>query len=127
MLIFIVIVILLFIAGSFFFRQKNSYQDVSIEDAKMLVENNPYLVVIDASPYYAQGHILGAVNYYVGDGSLDEVIPKLDKNKEYLVYCHTNEASIEAAKKLAEAGLIVYRLDGGYQAWLEAEYPVEEP
>ena len=103
-----------------------SYIDVSPQEAKELIEKNPDLVVIDVSPFYSQGHIPGAVNYYVGDGSLDEAILQLDKNKVYLVYCHSDSASIEGAQKLVDAGFKnVYRLEGNYRAWVDAGYEVE--
>ncbi len=103
-----------------------SYVDVSPQEAKELIEKNPDLAIIDVSPYYSQGHIPGAVNYYVGDGSLDDAILLLDKNKLYLVYCHSDSASIEGAQKLVDAGFKnVYRLEGNYRAWVDAGYEVE--
>ena len=103
-----------------------SYTDVSPQEAKGLIDRNPDLVTIDVSPFYAQGHIPGAVNYYVGDGSLDDAILTLDKNKKYLVYCHSDSASMEGAQKLIDAGFKhVYRLRGNYRAWVDAGYQVE--
>jgi len=78
------------------------------------------------SPFYAQGRIPGSINYYLGNGSLDNAIPTLDKNKIYLVYCHVDSVSIAGANKLIEAGFkTVYRLAGNYSAWVNAGYPVE--
>ena len=85
------------------------------------------LVIIDVSPHYDSGHLPGAINYYNGDGSLDEAIPGLDKDKTYLVYCHVDSVAISGAKKLIEAGFEkVYRLVGNYSAWVAAGYPVEK-
>lgn len=104
----------------------NAYMDVSPMEAKELIDNNPDMIIIDVSPYYAQGHIPGAINYYLGDGSLDEAIPMLDKTKVYLVYCHVDSVAIQGAIKLIEAGIeVVYRLEGNYSAWVAAGYPVE--
>lgn len=104
------------------------YMDISVKDAKVLIDDNPDIVIIDVSPKYDEGHIPGAINYYVGDGSLDEAIPILDKSKTYLVYCHVDSASISGASKLIEAGFEnVYRLEGNYVAWVDAGYPVENP
>jgi len=101
------------------------YVDISASEAKDMIETNSDLVVIDVSPRYSQGHIPGAVNYYVGDGSLDAAIPSLDKTKDYLVYCHVDSAAIAGAQKLVDAGFMnVYRLEGNYQAWVDAGYPV---
>lgn len=105
---------------------ETAYLDISPEKAKELIDNNGGLIVIDVSPKYDEGHIPGAVNYYVGDGSLDEAIPNLDSGKEYLVYCHTDEASMLGAQKLIDAGFLnVYRLEGNYSAWVAAGYEVE--
>jgi len=104
----------------------NSYVDVTAAEAKALIDENPDLVVIDVSPAYALGHLPGAVNYPVGNGSLDEAIPTLDKNAAYLVYCHSDGPSISGAQKLVDAGFrTVYHLEGNYAAWVDAGYPVE--
>ena len=102
------------------------YTDVTAAAAKELIDTTPGLVIIDVSPMYAQGHIPGALNYYVGDGSLDAAIPTLDPNASYLVYCHTDTASIQGAQNLVDAGFTnVYRLEGNFAAWVDVGYPVE--
>ena len=69
----------------------------------------------------------GAVNYYIGDGSLDEAILKLDKEATYLIYCHEESASVLGAQKLIDAGFKnVYRLKGNYQAWVDADLEIEK-
>lgn len=104
-----------------------AYMDVSVEEAKQLIDSKPELVIIDVSPHYDAGHVPGAMNYYVGDGSLDNAIPALDKNKEYLVYCHVDSASILGAQKLIDAGFTrVYRMEGNYAAWVGQGYPIEK-
>ena len=106
---------------------ESSYMDVTPAEAKALIDNNPDLIIIDVSPNYSQGHLPGAINYYVGDGSLDEAIPMLDKNKKYLVYCHVDSAAILGAQKLVDAGFKnVYRPEGNYRAWVDAGYPIEK-
>ena len=107
-------------------ESQKGYTDVTAAEAKELIDTNPDLIIIDVSPKYDDGHIPGAINYYIGDGSLDAAIPTLDKNKDYLVYCHVDSASISGAQKLVDAGFEkVYRLEGNYQAWLDAGYPIE--
>ncbi len=91
-----------------------------------MIDDNPDLIVIDVSPAYADGHLPGALSYYLGDGSLDAAIPMLDKDAEYLVYCHIESASRQGAQKLVDAGFMnVYRLEGEFGAWVDAGYPVE--
>ena len=107
-------------------EEEASYTDISAAEAKQLIDDNAEVIIIDVSPIYAAGHLPGAVNYYVGDGSLDAAIPMLDENATYLVYCHFESASRQGAQKLVDAGFTtVYRLDGGYGAWVDAGYPIE--
>ena len=107
-------------------QAQGGYTDISPAEAKQMIDENPDLIIIDVSPFYENGHLPGAVNYYLGDGSLDEAIPMLDKNATYLVYCHFAVASREGAQKLVDAGFMnVYRLEGEYQAWVDAGYPIE--
>ena len=103
------------------------YKDLTPAQAKELIEKTPDLIIVDVSPRYNEGHLPGAVNYYVGDGTLDKVIPTLDKSKPYLVYCHVDSVSILGAQKLIDAGFTtVYRLEGNYAAWVAAGYSVEK-
>ena len=107
-------------------EQAGNYTDISPAEAKQMIDENPDLIIIDVSPFYENGHLPGAVNYYLGDGSLDEAIPMLDKNATYLVYCHAAAASRQGAQKLVDAGFMnVYRLEGEYGAWVDAGYPIE--
>ncbi len=104
-----------------------SYMDISPETAKIFIDTKPELVIIDVSPHYAEGHLPRAIHYYLGDGSLDNAIPNLNPDKEYLVYCHVDSVSIAGAQKLIDAGFdSVYRLEGNYPAWVDAGYPVEK-
>ena len=106
--------------------ESSAYVDVTPDQAAQLIAENPDLIIIDVSPHYAEGHLPGAVNYYLGDGSLEAAIPTLDKNAEYLVYCHVDSVSIAGAQMLIDAGFeTVYRLQGNYAAWVNAGYAVE--
>ena len=127
MYIVVAFVMILFAISGCSSEQSPKFIDISAKDAKDLIEKNPDIVIIDVSPNYDQGHIPGAINYYLGDGSLDKAIPTLDKMKTYLVYCHVDSVAIAGAEKLIEAGFKnVYRLKGNYAAWVDAGYPVEK-
>jgi len=102
------------------------YKDITPKQAKELIDSNPNLIIIDVSSNYNEGHIPGAINYYIGDGSLDNAIPTLDKTATYLVYCHVSSASRLGAQKLIDAEIEnVYRLLGDYSAWVDADYEIE--
>ncbi|MBN2397506.1 MAG: rhodanese-like domain-containing protein [Deltaproteobacteria bacterium] len=104
-----------------------SYTDLPPAEAKALIDKTPDIIIIDVSPAYAKGHLPGAVNYPLGDGSLDRAVPTLDKDRAYLVYCHVDSVAIRGAQKLVDAGFTkVYRLAGNYSGWVAAGYPVEK-
>ncbi len=104
-----------------------AYTDLTPGQAKQLIDTTPDLVILDVSPKYAEGHLPGAINHYIGDGSLKTAIPTLDPSVPYLVYCHVDSASIGGAEALVAAGFsTVYRLQGNYAAWVTAGYPVEK-
>lgn len=102
------------------------YVDLTPEQAKALIDTMPEVIVVDVSPIYSEGHLPGAVNYYGGDGTLAATIPTLDPSATYLVYCHSESASVAGAQALVDAGFDnVYRLQGEYDAWVAAGYPTE--
>lgn len=108
-------------------EETEGYMDVTPQEAKIIIDENPDLVIIDVSPKYDEGHLPGAVNYYLGDGSLDNAIPTLDPEGKYLVYCHVDSVSISGAQALVDAGFKnVYRLEGNYSAWVDAGYEIEK-
>lgn len=121
------VLILIAVCGISFAAEKMSYVDVTPAEAKALIEQTPDIIIIDVSPAYAKGHLPNAVNYYIGNGSLDRAIPNLDKENTYLVYCHVDSVAIQGAQKLVDAGFKnVYRLKGNYKAWVDAGYPIEK-
>ena len=123
----LVVCIFVTVTGISHAAEKASYVDVTPAEAKALIEENPEIIILDVSPHYAQGHLPNAVHYYIGDGSLDKAIPKLDKAKTYLVYCHVDSVARLGAQKLIDAGFKkVYRLEGNYRAWVDAGYPIEK-
>lgn len=103
-----------------------TYMDISPMELNQMMSSNPELIVIDVSPIYAQGHIPGSVSYPLSGGVLDNAIMYLDKEADYVIYCHTDQASITGAQALIDAEFEnVYRLEGNYSAWENAGYDVE--
>jgi rhodanese-related sulfurtransferase len=53
---------------------------------------------------FAEGHLEGAVNHNVEDGTLASVLTGLDPAAEYVVYCRSGNRSAVAAELMAGAG-----------------------
>ncbi len=121
--------VLLFVLliSTVFATASKTYMDIGVDDAYKLTMESKEIIIVDVSPLYAKGHIPGAINAYVGDGTLDKELKKWDMKKTYLVYCHSDSASMLGAQKLVDAGFkVVYRLKGNYGAWVDAGYPTDK-
>lgn len=102
---------------------QNSYKDVTAKQARNLINRYNNLNIIDISGTFDMGHIPGADNYFIGDGTLHDALQHLDKNERYLIYYHTDRASQKAAEMFTEAGFKkVYRLKGNFSSWVQRGY-----
>ena len=86
-------------------------------------EDNDGRVVLDirTPDEYEIGRLDGAVNidYYSAD--FRDNLDKLDREKEYLLYCNSGNRSASAIKLMQEMGFTnVKELAGGIQAWIGA-------
>ncbi len=73
---------------------------------------------------YADGHLAGATNidYYLE--SFQTEIGKLDRNKQYLVYCRTAHRSGLAAQIMLDLGFTkIWDMSGGIVQWTQDGYP----
>ena len=88
--------------------------------------NEKSAVVIDvrSSEEFKEGHLKNAINKNVNDADFDSYLNKLDKKKNYFVYCLAGKRSHKAAVNMRSKGLTVYELDGGIENWQEAKLPV---
>jgi rhodanese-related sulfurtransferase len=114
-------------------RQTNQpIGDVTPEEAFGIIgtsERLNYPVVIDVrTPQeYAQGHIRDAINIDYSSSDFKDEINELDKNKLYVVYCHSGRRS-SAARDIMEALGFKYVINvtGGFSEWVAAGLPVAE-
>ncbi len=91
-----------------------------------MIEQGVEFIIIDVSNKYDMGHLPGAINFYVIDGTLDSAINSLDKSRVYLIYSHDYDESVAGAQKMTNAGFeMIYRLEGGYEGWIFEGYAVE--
>lgn len=92
-------------------------------------ETPPLIIDVRGPTEYAAGHIQGAVN--VPFGQLAKKLQQLPREQPIVTYCnmhHRGESRGErAAAQLREKGYQAQTLDGGYPAWKEEGFAVEEP
>jgi rhodanese-related sulfurtransferase len=89
-------------------------------------KNNPGFVILDvrtADEFEAE-HLADAVNIDFRSPDFKTNIDKLDRDKEYLIYCGVGVRGKAAAEILIELGFgKVHNLTGGITAWIQAGYP----
>ena len=97
--------------------------NVDVSQAKEMIAENKELQIIDRSPEEVnQGKIEGSVNINIQDEDFKAQLEKLDKDKSYLVYCHSGGRSARAMKIMKEMGFdVVYNMTGGMSSWKKSK------
>ena len=85
-------------------------------------DTTAFLIDVRTPEEYAEGHIEGAVLMNVMDEQAFLAgIDTLDSSHTYYIYCRSGRRSQKASGFMGERGLKVVDLQGGYNAWKEAE------
>jgi len=122
-------------AGYSFITDRNTGQpirDITPHEAFGIIGTSQYLgnpVVIDVrTPQeYAAGHIRAAINIDYNSPAFKDGIGKLDKNKNYIVYCRTGARSSAARDIMEGLGFKhILNMSGGITAWIDQGLPVEK-
>lgn len=101
-------------------------QDVSPEEAKVLVQQGLMVIDVREPAEFANGHIPGARNLPVG--RLEAWAAKLDPAGAYLVVCASGRRSTRVKQQLEARGFRNLRnMTGGMFAWEMEDYPLERP
>ena len=101
-----------------------SYGDVTVEEAKSLIDSNFSLIILDVRTReeYDSGHIGGAILIPVGE--LEDRLDELSKEEEFLIYCRTGNRSSNSVNILKENGYTkIFHMNDGIIAWIQAGYP----
>lgn len=75
------------------------------------------LVDVRTAGEFSSGSIKGAKNIDFMSSSFKTQFSKLEKDKEYFLYCRSGNRSGQACNILSKEGYKVYNLDGGLGAW----------
>lgn len=101
-----------------------SYGDLTVEEAKSLIESNSSIVIVDVRTReeYDSGHIEGAVLIPVSE--LEDRLNELSKEDELFIYCRTGNRSTNSVNILKANGYTkIFHLKDGITAWIQAGYP----
>ena len=109
--------------------EKSSIRSVKTAEAKAVMDEMAGVTVLDVrtANEFAGGHIPGAtlVDFYGDD--FTSTLEGYDKQKRYLVYCASGGRSSETLLKMKKMGFQnVLNLEGGFMAWKQEGYPIQE-
>lgn len=80
------------------------------------------LIDVRTPEEYNESHIPGAINISVLSEDFDSEIEKLDKNKNYYLYCKSGKRSTKAFEKMEESGFKhLSNLKDGFGAYQKKE------
>ncbi len=97
---------------------KYAYKKISPEQAKVLIEKNPELVIFDvrSEKNYNIGHLPCALQ--VTEKELKKNLSYYEKDSIYMIYGDDNKGSEKAAETMASKGFSrIYMLNGGLEYW----------
>ena len=102
-----------------------SFQNISPAKFKELSESADNIVLdVRSEQEYAEGQIPGhrLINFFDADFK-EQLEAKLDKSKNYLVYCRSGNRSGKTCHLMESLGFTgkLYNLEGGIQAWNASE------
>ncbi len=103
--------------------------DVSVEQFRELVNKRDDILLDVRTPNEtARGHIEGAsfIDFY--DPGFEQKINLMQKDKPIYIYCRSGARSSKAAEIMIKNGFgVIYNLNGGIGAWIDAGYMVVKP
>lgn len=100
----------------------DSYIDLDSKSFSDLLKNKKDAVLVDVRTQmeYNMGHIPGSLLIDISHPTFFDEIAKLDKNKEYLLYCRSGSRSYHAGQQMVMLGFKkVYNLESGLIDWDE--------
>ena len=103
----------------------------SVEANKLITDNeiNPDFVILDVRTpeEFNSGHIENAINIDYKSTNFKDEVKKLDKNKIYVVYCHSGRRAAASGDIMEQLGFKnIYNI-GGVLQWQEAGYKLTDP
>jgi rhodanese-related sulfurtransferase len=106
-----------------FTLRRNGKNDITVSDAfEIINDHDSYteFVILDVrSPreFYDE-HIENAENLDYNSKNFKIMVNKLDKNKKYLLYCHSGMRSSRAIKEMEKLGFKdIQNISGGIRKW----------
>lgn len=101
-----------------FSSETKAYKDLPGEEFKGEFEKTKgVLLDVRTAGEFASGTINGAKNIDMMSSNFKSAISKLNKNKEYFLFCRSGNRSAQACNLMSKEGFKVHNLKGGIDEW----------
>ena len=112
---------------SFLGLRAADFQSVDVKEfARVLQQDNTFLLDVRTEKEYAEGHLKGSVCIDVTQTNfLAKAEKQLPKDKTIALYCRSGRRSKKAAELLTNAGYRVVELSTGFLGWQSCGMPIE--
>ena len=115
----LIFMMVLFLSGCSAAKEVNSYQQITMEEAMVMMEEEENYIILDVRTVeeFEEKHIPGAIN--VPNEMIKVKGPKElpDKEQLILVYCRSGNRSKQASEKLVSLGYTNVYEFGGINEW----------
>ena len=102
------------------FFQSFVIQDVDKQEVKDLLNSQITVIDLRTNKEFDEGNIQTSSNLYFQKREFIDNLEKLDKNKEYLIYCASGNKSRKASHIMKSLGFkVIYHYKKGYKDWIK--------
>ena len=102
------------------FFQSFVIQDVDKQEVKDLLNSQITVIDLRTDKEFDEGNIQTSFNLDFQKREFIDNLEKLDKNKEYLIYCASGNKSRKASHIMKSLGFkVIYHYRKGYKDWIK--------
>ena len=102
------------------FLQSYIIQDIDKQEVSNLLNNEIVVIDVRTNKEFKEGNIETSFNLDFQKREFIDSLDKLDKNKQYIIYCASGNRSLKASHIMKSLGFkIIYNYKKGYKDWIE--------
>ncbi|MDG1889172.1 MAG: rhodanese-like domain-containing protein [Flavobacteriaceae bacterium] len=102
------------------FLQSHIIQDIDKQEVSNLLNNEIVVIDVRTNKEFKEGNIETSFNLDFQKREFIDSLDKLDKNKQYLIYCASGNRSLKASHIMKSLGFkIIYNYKKGYKDWIK--------
>lgn len=102
------------------FFQSYVIQDVNKEQVNNLLDKQVIVIDIRTDKEFKEGNINTSFNLDFQKREFIDSLERLDKKKEYLIYCASGNRSLKASHIMKSLGFkTIYNYNKGYKDWIK--------